>query len=331
MHGDILLVDDNPGIIQLMGRALAGLGQLRFATSGAVALQKLRERRPDVVLLDAEMPGMSGFEVCERMKVDPSLCDIPVIFVTAHDGQEQELRGLNLGAADFIAKPVSEPLLLARVRTQLRVKHLNDELRRIATTDALTELCNRRAFDEALRSESKRAVRARAPISVLLIDIDHFKSFNDRYGHPGGDACLRAVARALRSACRRPADTVARYGGEEFAVLLPDTAADGAIHIAHRVLGAVAALAIAHAASPTARQVSVSAGIACHDRPSGEPVADDGSGDGHRYCPTDELIRAADRALYAAKRAGRHQAWLSSVDSEGGARKVAPEHEPALP
>lgn len=330
MHGDILLVDDNPGIIQLMGRILARLGQLRFATSGALALQKLRERPPDVVLLDAEMPGMSGYEVCEQMKIDPALCDIPVIFVSAHDGHDQELRGLNLGAVDFIAKPVSEPLLLARVRTHLRVKRLNDELRRIATTDALTEVYNRRAFDEALGRESKRALRAGAPISLLLVDIDHFKLFNDRYGHPSGDACLRSVAQALCVACRRPADMVVRYGGEEFALLLPATPPDGAIRIAHRVLAAVAALDIAHATSPTAPRVSASAGIACYDHRTGEPVADYPA-DGHDRCLADELIRAADRALYEAKRAGRNQAWLYSVDGKPGARKVVPDGEPASP
>ena len=328
MDGDILLVDDSPGMIQVMGRILAGVGQLRFATSGAAALRQLRERAPDVVLLDAEMPGMSGYEVCERMRVDPTLCDIPVIFVTAHDGQDQELRGLHLGAVDFISKPVSEPLLVARVRTQLRVKRLTDELRRIATTDALTEVCNRRAFDDMLAREAKRALRVQTPLSMLLIDIDHFKLFNDHYGHPAGDACLRAVAQGLRGACHRPADAVARYGGEEFAVLLPDTPSAGAICVARRILDVIEALGICHDASPTAPQLTVSVGIGCFEgRDVVLPAAADETPGGHAQRWIAESLSAADQALYEAKRGGRAQAWLLEFEGADArdARKVASE------
>lgn len=157
MNSKILLVDDDPGMIQVMARILSGLGQLCFAMNGAAALQQAREMVPDLILLDAEMPGMNGYQVCEALKADPALAHVPVIFVTGHSGQDHELKGLEIGAVDFLAKPISEPLLLARVRTQLRVKHLTDELQRIWTVDALTETMNRRAFDDAL-TPSRSAV-----------------------------------------------------------------------------------------------------------------------------------------------------------------------------
>jgi PleD family two-component response regulator len=219
----ILLVDDDAGAIAMMGRALASLGELRFATSGADALRLARESAPDLILLDAEMPGMSGFQTCELLKAEPALADIPVIFVTSHSEPEFEVSGLDIGAADFIAKPINPPLLLARARTQLRVKHMADELRRLSTTDALTGIANRRRFDEVFMREWQRARREGESIALMMIDVDHFKRYNDHYGHPAGDACLKAVARAVAECAHRPADLAARYGGEEFALLLPHT------------------------------------------------------------------------------------------------------------
>lgn len=313
---NLLLVDDDPGMIQLMGRCLAGLGRLRFATSGEQALRQMRDTPPDLVLLDGEMPGLTGFQVCEHMKADTDLAGIPVIFVTGHSDTVHELQGLELGAVDFIAKPISEPLLVARVKTQLRIKRLTDELRNIARTDALTELANRRAFDEALEREWRRARRDGEPISLLLVDVDHFKRFNDHYGHPMGDACLHQVAQALKTATMRPADCVARFGGEEFALLLPHTAQAGASAVARRVIENVLALALPHEASPTAPWVSVSIGLGTFDEQSpswseqrGETLA--GSLGGHMRA---DLIKAADLALYAAKGAGRAQAWALSID-----------------
>jgi diguanylate cyclase (GGDEF)-like protein len=329
MDSHILLVDDNPAMIQLMGRILSGMGQLRFATSGPAALRQARVAAPDLILLDAEMPGMTGYQVCEAMKADPALRDIPVIFVTAHGGDELELRGLDIGAVDFISKPISEPLLLARVRTQLRVKHLTDELRRIATIDALTEVFNRRSFDDSLAREWKRAVRAGAPLGLLMVDVDHFKLFNDRYGHPAGDACLRSVAQVLRGACMRPADVTARYGGEEFAVLLPHTPRAGAMHLARRVMEAVTALGVPHEDSPTADHVTVSVGVGCYDEASAcwvAPTLEDG--EPTSGCAALDLVRCADRALYDAKHAGRAQAWwldVAEVDVPDASRPlVAP-------
>jgi diguanylate cyclase (GGDEF)-like protein len=330
-NDDILLVDDDPGSIQLMGRILSNVASLRFATNGEDALRLARASAPDLMLLDTEMPGLSGFKTCGALKADPALADVPVIFVTSHSEPELEVSGFELGAADFIAKPVSPPLLLARVRTQLRVKHMSDELRRLATIDVLTGVANRRRFDELLEGEWQRGMRSGDPLSLLMIDVDHFKLFNDRYGHPAGDSCLRSVAQALTGTSSRPGDLVARYGGEEFAVLLPQTAREGAEHVARCILGAIEALAIAHEESATARHVTVSVGIGCYDRdsPGATPATAAfraGEDPRPRHCPLD-LVRAADEALYAAKHAGRAQARLldiAHVDTPQLARDIAP-------
>jgi len=316
MNDNILLVDDDPSSIQLLSRMLANVGQLRFATNGEDALRLAHESAPDLVLLDAEMPGMSGFQILEELKADPVLGDVPVIFVTSHSEPVFELAGLELGAADFIAKPVSAPLVVARVKTQLRIKRIADELRRIATIDVLTGVANRRGFDEALEHEWLRARRAGDPLALLMIDVDHFKAFNDHYGHPAGDVCLRAIAQALVGASLRPADLVARYGGEEFVVLLPQTPRMGAEHVAHSVLEAVEALDILHDASPAARHVTVSVGVTCYDDTSEcwvEPSADSRTADLNARCSPLDLVRAADKALYHAKRSGRAQAMLLDI------------------
>lgn len=331
MNDDILIVDDDPASIQLLGSILSEVGTLRFATGGKDALRLAHESPPDLILLDAEMPGMSGFQVCEALKSEPAYANVPVIFVSSHNTTAYEVSGFNVGASDFIIKPVSAPLVLARVKTQLRVKHLTDALRRMATTDALTGIANRRFFDEVLEQECRRARRSDDPIALLMLDVDHFKSFNDRYGHLAGDSCLRVVAHALASVSLRPADVVARYGGEEFVVLLPQTPRGGAEHVALEILAEVKALNIAHDESLTAPNVTVSLGVACYDsrsacwgaRPADTPV----SNDAISCRRAADLVKAADRALYAAKRAGRAQARLldvADVDSPDRARDLMP-------
>ena len=330
-QSNILLVDDDPGTIQLLGRILSTSGNLRFATSGAAALQVARDSVPDLMLLDAQMPGMDGFEVLKALKADPVLAEVPVIFVTSHRAPEFEVEGFRLGAVDFIVKPVVAPIVVARVSAQLRVKHMAEALRQISNVDALTGVANRRRFDDALETEWRRGRRARNPLSLLMVDVDHFKLYNDRYGHPAGDACLRRVADALSKVGVRPADLVARYGGEEFALVLPDTPRSGAERVAWHCLQSVGALAIAHDASPTAPCISVSIGIACYDVESAcwvehaesSPFADDAT---HR-CTASDLVHAADKALYAAKQAGRARAMLLDIadaDTPQVARAASP-------
>jgi diguanylate cyclase (GGDEF)-like protein len=296
-QASLLIVDDDPASIQVLGRMLAEQGRLRFALSGAEGLRLAQEAPPDLVLLDADMPGMDGFEVCTRLKADPLLADVPVIFVTGHSDTQTELAGLAAGAVDCISKPPQAPLVVARVQTQLRLKALTDELRRAALTDALTGVANRRCFDEWLHREGQRAWRQAEPLSLAMIDIDHFKAYNDHFGHPAGDVCLRRVAEALQTVVRRPADLVARYGGEEFALLLPRTDAAGARHVGEAVVAAVQALHLPHPDSPLGAQVSVSVGIATvlgrHSPGEGRPM------------PSTALVAAADQALYQAKHDGR--------------------------
>lgn len=316
-HPNILLVDDDPMAIQLMGRILEGQGKLQFATSGDQALRLAHECAPDLILLDAEMPGLNGFDVCRALKADQTLSDVPVIFITSHSEPAMELSGLELGAADFIAKPVSAALVLARVRTQLRSKGMADELRRIGAIDSLTGVANRRIFNESLDREWLRARRGAEAMALLMVDVDHFKLYNDRYGHPAGDDGLRAVAQAMVRTVARPCDLVARYGGEEFAVLLPQTPRVGAQHVADALHGAIESLGLPHAASPTAGHVTVSIGVGVYDPESpawvergcesrfdaGMPIA----------CNAQTLVKAADQALYLAKRHGRAQTMVADI------------------
>ncbi len=326
MNHNILLVDDDPRTIQILARILAQSGDLRFATNGPEALRLARESVPDLVLLDADMPGLSGFEVCEAMKAEPALSAVPVIFVTNHSDSKFEVAAFELGAVDFIAKPVSAPLVLARVRTQLRVKHLTDELRRTATTDGLTGLANRRQFDDVLAREWMRARRAGDPTALLMIDVDHFKLYNDHYGHPAGDACLRKVARALGGVGLRPGDLVARYGGEEFVLLLPQTPRSGAERMGQRILDAVEALAIPHHASLMSKHLTASVGIGCYDDQSERRITGSSNfrfaDDLHPNYGSSDLLRAADKALYAAKHAGRAQARLLDI-ADGDSLRAA--------
>ena len=300
---NILLVDDDPTVIGVLGTILQEFGRLRFATSGQDALRMARQSVPDLILLDIEMPGMNGFEVCAAMKEMPLLMDVPIIFITSHEDDEHEVTGLALGAADFITKPPRAPQVVARVRMHLRMKQMADALRNAAYQDGLTQIANRRQFEETLQREWLRAQRAGSPTALLMIDIDAFKKYNDHYGHPAGDRCLQAVAQAIQQAVHRPADLAARYGGEEFAVLLPETDSCGARFLALHLLQAVAALLLPHAGSPVADHVTLSIGVSAFEEGTGAPGLP-----GLDQPSVASLLAAADQALYAAKEGGRNQA-----------------------
>ena len=286
----LLIVDDQAVKVQALYHAFAADHQVFVATGGHQAEKMVHDKRPDLVLLDVVMPDLDGYEVCARLKSDPETRDIPVIFVTSQGDEAAETRGLDVGAVDFITKPINPRIVRARVRTHLTLKQQADQLRQVALIDGLTGLYNRRHLDEVLATESRRAARS-GPLSVLMLDVDHFKRFNDRYGHGAGDECLRRVGAALRATLNRPGDLVARYGGEEFVCVMPETEPSGALSVAQMLEERVRQLQIPHADSTTASVVTVSIGVATTDSSFMGEVA--------------QLLTLADEALYRAKRAGR--------------------------
>lgn len=292
-HGKpkLLVVDDQPINIQVMHQVFGADCQVFMATNGEQALAICQANPPDLVLLDVVMPGMDGFMVCTQLKANPSTRNIPVIFVTAHSDAAQETHGLSVGAVDFISKPVNPAVVRARVKTHLTLKFQSDLLRNLVFLDGLSGVFNRRYFDQQMGVEWGRAQRNGTPLSIIMVDVDHFKLFNDRYGHQAGDDCLRQIAQALKSGLRRPADLVARYGGEEFACILPDTGFDDAMAIAQDMERKVRARKIPHALSPFDGVVTASLGLATRTvQGGGDAVA---------------LVGLADAQLYQAKQTGR--------------------------
>jgi len=289
----ILLVDDVPANLSLLSSILRDDYRIQLATSGAKALELVAAGAPDLILLDVMMPDMDGHEVCKRLKSDPKTRDIPVLFVTAQNQVEDEELGLTLGAMDYIHKPISPPIIKARVRNHIALKLQTDALKRLSLFDGLTNIPNRRHFDDTLDHEMKRAIRTQQPLSLLMIDVDYFKPFNDHYGHGTGDACLIQIAQALQAGMNRPMDLLARYGGEEFVALLPGTSLEGACNVAESLRQIVASLRIPHAGSSIAEHVTISVGVAC--RAQSDPKS------------TSFLLRQADQALYQAKQSGRNK------------------------
>ena len=290
----VLIIDDSAESVLVMSSILGSEPvDVTFSLSGEEGLVMAREQKPDIILLDIEMAGMSGLDVCRELKKENDLNDVPVIFVSGHESESVQLEALSIGAADFISKPYSPAIALARVRIQLAMKELTDKLKDMATTDPLTQLYNRRVFDERLSHEWRRAQRVRYPISMLMIDVDYFKKYNDFYGHPKGDECLKKIASTVKSAARRATDTAARYGGEEFSVMLPEADVSKAISIGKNLCESIQDMQIEHNKS-TEGFVTVSVGVSSitpHLSDKDETV----------------LTQAADNALYASKNEGRNR------------------------
>ena len=298
----LLLVDDQPINIQVLHQIFALDFQVFMATSGVQALAICRDNPPDLILLDVVMPDMDGFAVCTELKADALTRNIPVIFVTAHDDPAQETHGLEVGAVDFIAKPVNPAVVRARVKTHLMLKLQSDVMRQLVFLDGLTGVFNRRYFDQQLAIEWARSARSESPLSVILIDVDFFKRYNDHYGHQAGDDCLKQIALTLKAALKRPADLVARYGGEEFVCILPDTSFDDALRLASHMEQQVRAKQIPHEASDAAAVVTISLGVAARSQQVLSATTDLSEGD------SAALVALADARLYLAKSKGRGQA-----------------------
>lgn len=310
----ILVADDDKFMRLQLRLALEREGyRVKEVEDGSQCLAAFTELQPDMVLLDAKMPIMDGFSCCAQLQKLPGIDLAPVLLITSLEDQDSVDRAFQSGAADFITKPIHWAVLLHRVRRLLQqcaqsrqittllaqLEQANRELQHLATIDGLTQIANRRYFDEYLQQEWRRLAREQLPLSLILCDLDYFKLYNDTYGHQAGDDCLRTVAKTIDGQINRPADLAARYGGEELVVVLPNTAPQGALYLAENMRAAVQALALPHVRSPH-QILTLSLGVtSCIPDLQRTPA---------------DLILAADKALYQAKENGRNQAAILLID-----------------
>ena len=298
----ILVADDDPLNVKLLTGILEPEYEVLFALDGKTTIELAEREQPDLILLDVMMPGQSGYQTCRQLKSKPATHDIPVIFISALSEHEDEAMGLSCGAIDYVTKPINAAIVRSRIANHLELKHARDLLKQQATIDPLTGIANRRLFDEFQMREWRAMQRDAKPFSLIMIDIDYFKQFNDYYGHSAGDACLRAVASVLQNTLGRPSDLVARYGGEEFACILPDTDSAGAAHIAENLRLAVQKLSIPHEKSSVAAIVTISLGCASRVPSIGKFLSD--------------FMVEADHALYKAKELGRNRSVHAAIEDQ---------------
>lgn len=326
----VLIVDDHPDNVEILRARLEASGyDTECATDGEEALRRVHASPPDLILLDVMMPRVDGHEVARRIKADRNLPFIPIIMQTALQSTESKVEGLGAGADDYITKPINFAELEARVRSMLRIKALQDEvhereralatanaeLRRMAVTDGLTGLYNRRHLEERLREMFDHSVRLHEPLAVVMFDLDHFKSVNDTFGHQAGDDVLRELASVLRR-CAREVDRVGRYGGEEFMAILPGTVLDAAVTFAERARQEVEAHPFPYEGGVLRR--TMSCGVAAWPHP--------------RIHGRDELVKAADDALYVAKRLGRNRVVrFDSTEFNANVKELDDEHGRGAP
>jgi len=307
----VLIIDDDLFAIRYLEKALDGLAEVKSSISGTEALTLLEQTSFDLVLVDLMMPDMDGFQTCLRIRSEHP--NLPVLFVTGSQSIDDEVRALDVGGIDFIHKPFNPMVIRARVEAHLKLKSQADELRKLNLIDPLTGLANRRGLDETLLKEWRRAERNRSSLGLLMIDIDHFKHYNDFYGHKGGDVCLHCVAVKITEAVARTGDLVARYGGEEFAVVLPNTCINGALDVAHKVRDIVESMRMEHLGSTSGSTVTVSIGAAAI-----QPIEVSTPGLGTFINEpglqlAGILIEQADSALYSAKEQGRNCVAISGA------------------
>ncbi len=300
----VLIIDDQKSNLKILSDILRDEVELLLAQDGEQGVRKATEFTPDLILLDVVMPGIDGFEVIRQLKLNPLTYLIPVIFITALNDVSHEEQGFLLGACDYINKPFHPASVMARVKLHLQLARQRRMLEQLANIDPLTAVANRRKYQEVLTQQWRDACRKHTCLSLVMVDVDNFKLYNDHYGHPAGDRVLQQIAMSLASELRRPFDFIARYGGEEFVIILPDTPADASFRIIECCREAVLQLQIPHQA--TGGFVTISAG-------------------GYSCCPEqpDEAVAAfalkqADDLLYQAKRQGKNRVlWTTSVETQG--------------
>ena len=308
---DICVIDDDASQRKLVARLLEKRGYtVAQAEDGRKGFEIISHFIPKVVLSDWMMPGMDGLALCEKVRQNPNLCDIYYVLLTSRDTVDDKAVALEVGADDFLSKPCNPRELIARVKVGIRVWTLKDELRRAAITDGLTGLYNHEHFSRLLESEYSRAHRYKTPLSLIISDLDHFKSVNDNFGHEVGNIVLKHAAEALKSTIR-DVDVLARYGGEEFAVILPQTDTDSAVQLADRIRQTIPETVPAGMLGD--RKVTCSFGVA--------------SSDDSRAINAQQLINLADRALYKAKRDGRNRVVSATQLNASTQTKAAPSRE----
>lgn len=293
----ILIVDDEKNNRALLSQLLKNEYRIILAKNGEQAIERVHEHSPDLILLDVLMPVLDGYETIKRLKNDDAMRNIPVIFISGLDSILDESKGLCLGALDYITKPFHPDIVQARVRNHLSTVRVCQLLEKMALLDGLTEIPNRRSYDLNVEKEWCRCMRTGKDISLIMIDIDYFKRYNDHYGHGAGDHVLQGVAQALQMVLQRPGDIVYRYGGEEFVVLLPETDAAGGQRIAQKMRKAIYQLSIDHSISEASDVITISLGGRT-EKPNGENSPE-------------SLLKAADVMLYRAKDGGKNQVCWS--------------------
>jgi len=320
----VLIVDEQRTVVLGIKNMLADQPDIDFhaCTDEREAVKMACEIRPSVILQDIYLPHIDGFDLLKLYNENESLSDIPVIMLSGEEGAEAKARAFLAGADDYLVKPPHPVELIARIRhhsqayfdhtdrqrllqvlneQKTALEDANQQLQRLATTDALTQIPNRLAFDKQFLQEWRLSVRNKTPFSVAMVDIDNFKQYNDNYGHQQGDTCLQKVAKALSESVKRPSDMVARYGGEEFSVIFPNTPANGAKTIAEHIRASIEGLQIPHAHAEASPHVTISMGIA-NSFPGNTDEPD----------TPDELLKAADAALYHAKESGRNKVVVAN-------------------
>lgn len=296
----ILVVDDMTTTLLLLHDLLKDTYEVKIAKSGTKALEILESPNDiDLILLDIEMPDINGYDVCKRIKNNETIKNIPIIFITGRTSQEDEEYGLNLGAIDYITKPFNKAIVKLRIKNYLDLKIKNDMLEKLSMYDGLTNIRNRRFFDETFEKTFNEIKRDKKSLAVLMIDIDFFKPYNDNYGHGQGDETLRKVAKALEKTIKRASDFVARYGGEEFVILLKDINKDGVEAVANNLLNAVRELKITHEFSKIENYVTISIGASFYNSSSDITKL--------------ELLLKADETLYNVKNSGRNNFAILEV------------------
>ena len=288
----ILIVDDEKVNLKILSYILGADYKIYTAQSGTSAIEKAREYRPDLILLDIIMPGKDGYETLCEMKQCEILQNTPIIFITGLNSEEEEEKGLALNAADYIAKPFSSTIVKLRVQHQIKIINQFRTIELLSLTDSLTQLPNRRCFDERFKLEWKLAIREKNPISILMLDLDNFKNINDTYGHQVGDIVLQKIAEVFPKMVKRPCDLSARWGGEEFIIMLVNTPKEGALHVSENIRDAVEKLEFI-LENKEKINITVSIGVNSLFPKVG--------------CCEQEFFGGADKALYKAKAAGRNK------------------------